>query len=188
MRRVVVGGETSAGKTTFSRSLAGRLGVPAIELDALFWGPGWSRPAPEAFRARVAAAVAADAWVVDGNYSVVRDLVWQRADTFIWLDPPFRVLLWRLFRRTNRRIRTGEELWSGNRERFGNAYLSRDSLYVWLIRAHPRHRRDWPVAIARHPHLRVLRFRSAREAAAWLDTVVAADPVDLVDPVAPPGG
>lgn len=171
MRRVVVGGETSAGKTTFSRSLAGRLGVPAIELDALFWGPGWSKPAPEAFRARVAAAVAADAWVVDGNYSVVRDLIWPRADTFIWLDPPFRVLLWRLFRRTNRRIRTGEKLWSGNRETIRNAYLSTDSLYVWLVRAHGRHHRAWPAAIAEHPHLQVLRFRSPRQAAAWLASV-----------------
>ncbi|HEY8648273.1 MAG TPA: adenylate kinase [Candidatus Limnocylindria bacterium] len=177
MRRVVVGGETSAGKTTFSRALAGRLGVPAIELDALFWGPGWSRPAPDVFHERVATAVAVDAWVVDGNYSAVRDLIWARADTFIWLDPPFRVLLWRLFRRTNRRIRTGEELWSGNRERFGNAYLSRDSLYVWLIRAHPRHRRDWPAAIARYPQLQVLRFRSAGEAADWLDAVRPSDEI-----------
>jgi len=174
MRRVVVGGETSAGKTTFSRALARRLDVPLIELDALFWGPNWTKPAPEGFRARVAEQIAQEAWVVDGNYSATRDLVWARADTFIWLDPPFRVLLWRLFRRTNRRIRTGEELWpgTGNRERFANAYLSRDSLYVWLVRAHRRHHRAWPHALARpeYAHLRVHRFHDPGEAARWLNS------------------
>jgi adenylate kinase family enzyme len=176
MRRVVVTGETSAGKTTFSRALAHRLGVPVIELDALFWGPSWSKPAPDEFRARVAERIAGDAWVVDGNYSAVRDLVWPRADTFVWLDPPFPVLLWRLFLRTNRRIRSREELWSGsgNRERFSNAYLSRDSLYVWLFRAYRRHQRAWPKALSRpeHAHLQIHRLRGSGEAQRWLESVM----------------
>ena len=172
MQRVVVGGETSAGKTTFSRDLARRLDVPLIELDALFWGPNWTKPAPDDFRARVAEQIAQEAWVVDGNYSATRDLVWARADTFIWLDPPFRVLLWRLFLRTNRRIWSREELWTGtgNRERFANAYLSRDSLYVWLVRAYRRHHRVWPEALARpeYAHLEVHRFPDPAASAAWL--------------------
>ena len=175
MRRVVIGGETSAGKTTFSRALARRLDVPVIELDALFWGPNWTKPVPEEFRARVAEYVARDAWVIDGNYSVARDVVWQRADTFVWLDPPFRVLLWRLFLRTNRRIRSREELWtgSGNRERFTNAYFSKDSLYVWLVRAYRRHHRAWPRALAQpeYAHLRVHRLRSSGEADRWLRSI-----------------
>src|SRR5258708_767623 len=140
MRRVVVGGETSAGKTTFARALAQRLGVPVIELDALFWRPNWSKPAPDEFRARVAERIAADAWVADGNYSVIRDLTWARADTFIWLDPPFRVPYWRLFLRTNRRILTPREpsIGTGNREPFSKAYLSKDSLYLRLIHASRR--------------------------------------------------
>jgi adenylate kinase family enzyme len=175
MRRVVVGGETNAGKTTFSRALAQRLDLPLIELDALFWGPSWSKPAPEEFRARVAERIAADAWVADGNYSVIRDLSWARADTFIWLDPPFRVLYWRLFLRTNRRIRSREELWpgTGNRERIRNAYLSKDSLYIWLIRAYRRHHRVWPRELAKpeYAHLEVHRFRSPAEADRWLRSV-----------------
>lgn len=186
MRRVVVGGETSAGKTTFARALAARLDVPVIELDAVFWGPGWTKPDPETFRARVAERVAGDAWVIDGNYSATRDLVWARADTFIWLDPPFRVLLWRLFKRTNRRIRSREELWNGNRERFRTAYLSRESLYVWLVRAYRRHHRQWTSALARPEaaHLTVHRFRRAADAARWLDSV-GRDPVcpDVVQAV-----
>ncbi|HUQ17715.1 MAG TPA: hypothetical protein VM070_08000, partial [Candidatus Saccharimonadales bacterium] len=59
---------------------------------------------------------------------------------------------------------------------FRNAYFSRSSLYVWLFSAYGRHHRNWPVAIARHPHLRVLRFRSARDATRWLDSLTTASP------------
>lgn len=173
MRRVVVLGETSAGKTTFSRALAEALQMPVIELDALFWGPGWTPTPRDQFRERVAAAAAGDAWVIDGSYSGARDLVWPRADTIVWLDPPFPVLLWRLFLRTNRRILTREKLWNGNRERVDNAYFSRSSLYVWLFGTHGRHQREWPLALGQHPHLRVVRFRSSREAARWLERVTA---------------
>src|SRR5256885_17081912 len=68
MRKVAVMGGTGSGKSTVSRLLAQRLGVPHIELDALFWKPGWVMPSAEEFRPIVAAALDPDGWVVDGNY------------------------------------------------------------------------------------------------------------------------
>ena len=173
MRRVVIGGSTSSGKTTFSRVLAERMGVPLVELDALHWGPGWSEMPLPAFRERVSTALAGDAWVVDGNYSAVRDLTWGRADTLVWLDYPLRVILWRLFTRTNRRIRSREDLWNGNRERFATAYLSTDSLYVWVFRSYWRRKRTWPRALAEPAfrHLAVHRFRSPSAADRWLRSI-----------------
>jgi adenylate kinase family enzyme len=174
VQRVVIGGSTSSGKTTFSRALARRMSVPLIELDALHWGPNWTEVPLPIFRERVTAAIAADAWVLDGNYSVVRDLTWGRADTLVWLDYPLRVILWRLFNRTNRRIRSREELWNGNRERFANAYLSTDSLYVWVFRSYWTRKRNWPRALAEpaHRHLVVHRFRTPGEAERWLEGVM----------------
>ena len=173
MRRVVIAGDTNAGKTTFSRALAARMGVPVIELDAVFWGPNWTETPRDEFRARVALLIAADTWVVDGNYSAVRDLVWSRADTLVWLDPPFHVLLRRLFVRTNRRVFGRVELWNGNRERFRHAYFSTDSLYVWLVKAYRKHHREWPHLLAQpeYANLVVHRFRTSREAARWLASV-----------------
>ena len=42
-RRVSIVGSTGTGKTTFGRELAAILAVPFVELDALFWGPNWSK-------------------------------------------------------------------------------------------------------------------------------------------------
>jgi adenylate kinase family enzyme len=170
MRRVVVGGSTGSGKSTFAVALAQRMGVPVIELDALRHGPNWTETPEDRFREIVDERTSVDAWVVDGNYVMVRDLTWGRADTLVWLDFPLRTIYRRLFVRTNRRIFRREALWNGNRERFATAYLSGDSLYVWVLRSYWRRRRNWPRWFngPEGAHLTVQRFRSQREADAWL--------------------
>jgi len=173
-RRISVIGSTGSGKTTFAREVARRLGVPYVELDALNWGPNWSMVPVGVFKERVARAAEGDAWVIDGNYAGrgARNLVWPRADTVIWLDPPLTVILARLFARAVRRSRTREELWpgTGNRETLRNQFLSRDSLFLWALKTHRRRRRELPLILARpeHAHLLAHRFRRSAEAATWL--------------------
>jgi adenylate kinase family enzyme len=155
--------------------VARRLGVPHVELDALAWGPNWTLVPIDVFKGRVARATEGDAWVIDGNYADrgARDLVWPRADTVIWLDPPLGAILLRLFRRAVRRSRSGEELWpgTGNRETLRNQFLSRDSLFWWAIKTHRRRKRELPLILARpeHAHLTVHRFRRPQDADAWLE-------------------
>jgi adenylate kinase family enzyme len=170
MRRVSVVGSSGSGKTTFAAALAGRLGVPHIELDAINWGPDWAPLNEETFRARVREATAAEAWVCDGNYSAVRDIVLEHADTVIWLDLPLRICLARMLPRTMRRIRSGERLWGGNRETWRQAFIGRDALFWWLITQHRRKRRDYAArfAVPAASHLQVHRFRSSADAEAWL--------------------
>ncbi len=85
-QRINVVGVTGSGKTTLARRLSDRLDIPHVELDALFWGPGWTETPDDVFRERVRQALAGERWVVDGNYSRIRDIIWPRADTIIWLD------------------------------------------------------------------------------------------------------
>ena len=172
--RFYVVGIPGSGKTTVSRTIADRFGITHVELDALFHGPNWSLPPAGEFERRVAAELdGLDDWVVDGNYrSRVGGHVLERATTIVWLDLPLRVCLGRVWRRTWRRIRAREELWdSKNRETFRNAFFARDSLFVWAVKTHFRHRRDMPEWIARHPHLDVAHLRSRRVVDRWLVTV-----------------
>ena len=169
-RRIVVVGCTGSGKTTLARSLAGLLGVPHVELDALNWEPNWTAAQTDVFRQRVRDALTGDAWVVEGNYRVVRDLVWPRAELLVWLDPPYRVAAWRLLRRTLRRVFRRETLWNGNREVFVTQFLSGDSLFIYQVRAFGRVRKEIPEAIGQpeHAHLNVVSLRSAGAVREWL--------------------
>src|SRR6266516_7770667 len=90
VQRVSMVGVSGSGKSTLGRELAGRLAVPYVELDAIFHQPQWTPLPEEQFRRRVAAIASGRGWVIDGNYSAVQPLVWERADTVVWLDPPRR--------------------------------------------------------------------------------------------------
>ncbi len=174
MRRVSVVGSTASGKTVFARELSAALGVQHVELDALNWGPSWTMVPAKVFQQRVAEAIRADGWVVDGNYGGqgAREIVWEHADTVVWLDYPLRVILARLFRRTNARIGSGVELWpgTGNRETLRGAYLSRGSLYLWALKTYRRRRRQYRelLALPRYARLRVLHFTAPEAADRWL--------------------
>jgi adenylate kinase family enzyme len=170
MRRIIVVGTPGAGKSTLAKELARRLGVPFLELDALFWGPNWTSVGRELFRERVRQALLPTCWVAGGNYSAARDLIWPAADTLVWLDYPLWVSLTRLVRRTWRRVTKREVLWAGNRETWRNAFLSSDSVIYFAIRTHRRRRREFEQLLGQpeQQHLRVLRFRSPGETAEWL--------------------
>lgn len=169
MNRVIVVGTTGCGKSTLAQQLAVLTGCPFIEIDALFWNASWVQTPRDEFRRRVVEAIAPERWSAGGNYSSARDLIWQRADTLIWLDYPLPLTLWRLLRRTMRRIITREELWNGNRERFRNHFLSRDSLFLWALTSHPKQRRTYPVELAKpeYQHLTVHHFRSPKKTESW---------------------
>ena len=111
VRRVSVVGNSGSGKSTVAAHLSAHLGVPHVELDAIFHQPGWlPLPAGE-FRHRVALAAEGEGWVIDGDYSVVRDIVWRRADTVVWLDLPRVLVMRRVVGRTLARILLRRELW-----------------------------------------------------------------------------
>lgn len=173
LRRVVVVGSTGSGKTLFAQRLAERLDAPAVELDALHWGPNWTMAEVDVFRERVREALAGERWVADGNYSKARDIIWSQADTLIWLDLPLPLILWRLLRRSVRRAISQEELWNGNRETFRGQFLSRDSLLLMLFPSRAQQRKTYPRILQQpeYSHLRVLRFRRSREVERWLATV-----------------
>src|SRR3954447_13333282 len=115
-QRIVIIGNSATGKTTLAREVATRLGCPHIERDAFQWEANWTPTTDTVFQARVMEAVKGERWVADGNFSRVRDIVWGRADTLIWLDYPLWLILWRLSKRSWQRVRQHELLWNGNRE------------------------------------------------------------------------
>ncbi len=173
MRRIAVVGSTGAGKTTLARQLAAHFHSAHVELDSLYWGPNWTPVPVELFRERVTVALAGDPWVCDGNYSPVRDIVWRRADTLVWLDYGLWLVMGRLARRTFQRVTSQQELWSGNREDALTQLFSRHSVFWWVLTTHRRHHREFS-ALIRQPdyqHLAVVRLTHPKQAASLLTTL-----------------
>jgi energy-coupling factor transporter ATP-binding protein EcfA2 len=164
--RIVVVGSSGSGKTHLARALAERLGREHIELDRLHWGENWSR-LPD-FRARVEALVARDAWIIEGNYRAVRELVWSRATAIVWLNYSILVALRRAAARSVRRILRRERLWGGNRETFRRAFLSHEGPVLWILQSHHRRRRQFREMLAsdRYKHLTLFEARHPRDVAA----------------------
>ena len=143
-------------------------------MDALNWGPNWT-PAPvEVFRDSVQKALSSDAWICEGNYRAVHDLIWPRADELVWLDYPYPVVLRRLLGRTWRRTRNREILWAGNRESIRGQFTP-TGILVWQARTHWRLRRQIPARLShpQHAHLRLSHLRSPEEVEDWFGRRIA---------------
>ena len=105
MRRVVILGCAGAGKTTLARTIGERLVLPVVHLDTLFTLSGWERRDLESFRAKLAAAIAGNTWVIEGHpdrfpdFAATLELSVPRADLVLYVHQPRWLSLWRVIRR-----------------------------------------------------------------------------------------
>lgn len=162
--RVAVYGPSGSGKSTLSRDLADVLNLPLLELDAVVHAhPNWVDLSIEEFRERVATFLAehSEGWVIEGNYSPVRDLILPSAETAIWIQLPWHTVYRRLAWRTVSRTFRHAPLWNGNRETFRQTFFSRDSMLIWGITAWRRHRRSlYEALVTNRPKARVYVLRT----------------------------
>jgi adenylate kinase family enzyme len=187
--RIIIVGNTNAGKSTLGARLAEHLDVPHIELDALFWQPGWTEPPREEFRARVAEAVQADRWVMSGSYFDVQgDISWPLATQVLWLDVGLLTVIPRILHRSWNRYRRNELLWGTNRERFWGQLRvwSDDSLIGFAVKrgGDKRRRLEARMADPRWSHIDFVRLRGTRAIDSWVETALASSlqKPDLEDP------
>ena len=162
-------GNSGSGKSRLAAELAAALAIPHLELDGVFHQAGWQPlPRPD-FRAAVAGFAAGDAWVIDGNYRAVQDLVWARADTVVWLDPSRARVMRQLGRRTLLRMVRRDELWNGNRESWTGLFRAapEKSILRWAWTQHVATRERYRQAQAdpAHAHLEFVRLTTPAQVA-----------------------
>jgi adenylate kinase family enzyme len=132
----------------------------------LHHGPAWVKR-PE-FEADVHRFSAEHRWVAEDQYHrALGDLLWERADTVIWLDLPRRTIMWRVVRRSVFRVLMRQELWNGNREN-ARDLLRSDHPIRWAWSQDRRRRAETAERALRHPAVTVIRLSTARQARRWL--------------------
>lgn len=176
LQRIVIIGTTGSGKTTLCRKLSAQLGIPAIDLDDIYWLPGWQERGLDEARGLVDAATQKPAWVISGNYRQLQDVFWPRADTLIWLDYSFSLVFCQLLKRSLNRILDRQSICNGNYETW-RKFFSKDSIIIWLFKSFWRRKRECGEIFAhpeRYARLRLMRFRHPSETEAWLKSTLAA--------------
>jgi adenylate kinase family enzyme len=169
MQRISIIGSTGTGKSTLAKQLASILGLECVPIDEHFWLPDWQQRSREEISAEFTQIIERDRWVIDGNYSWLRQKVWDRADTVIWLDYPLPFTFTRLLIRTVRRIVHHEVICNGNFESWGKA-LSTDSILLWCLNTYHKRYDEYPNWIAKpqYKNLNVYVFRSPKQTQLWL--------------------
>lgn len=163
---MLVAGTSGAGKTTLAARVAAVLGVPHVEIDALFHGPGWSRR--PSFEADVHRFSADPGWVTEWQYRSVRDHLAARADLLLWLDLPRRRVMRQVIRRTLLRRVRRQVLWNGNIEPpFRTILTDPEHIVRWAWNTHAETAKRVRRLLDDQPSLTVVRIRSRYEAARW---------------------
>lgn len=166
--RVVVTGLAGAGKSTFSRALSAKTGLPLIHLDLHFWKPGWVEPSDEEWREKQRSLLSGDAWIADGNYHDTLELRLERADTVVFLDTPWWTCARRAFVRGLRSppgaiMPDGceDSAWRRLRDEWG---------IVWRVwrRRHSDRERELAIVSQYGQHVALHVFRSKRAAREFL--------------------
>ncbi len=100
LKRVVIYGGSGSGKSSFAMELGNLLYKKVIHLDDIYHQPGWKQIDPDEFQEIIDDTIAKESWIIDGNYSMVRHKILERATFVIVLKPPTYINIWRLFWRT----------------------------------------------------------------------------------------
>ena len=175
MRRIYIFGSSGSGKTTLAKSLAEKFNLERVELDSIYHQADWQPIDVSDFRDRVYEVVAKENWVVDGNYSVVRDLVLEACDTIICLDYSRRFVMRRLFKRTMSRNLNRTQLWNGNKEKFWFLFSpnKEKNLLLWAWTTHKRRHQQILELMSDSsiPAKNRFRFTTSEETEIWLKSL-----------------
>lgn len=151
--KILVIGTSGSGKTTLAEKLSKLLDIKNIELDALNWKENWTQSSIEEFRKNIEDSIKdTKGYVLHSNYNKVKDLTWGNVDTVIWLDYSRIVVMWRVLKRTIRRIIIQEELWAGNKETFKNSFLEKDAIVFWAWRTYKKRKEQYSRMVEENPY------------------------------------
>ena len=160
-----------SGKTTLSRALGRRLGLPVVHIDGHYWhgrpGVGGVEPTYAEWSRLHAELVAGERWVIDGMKLGVLEARLAAAETVVFLDLSTRACLWGMARRRVRyRGRARPDL---------GVYDEISVAFVRWVLGFRRRVRPQILSLLAVCSCEVVHLRSHKEARGYLDSLVGPD-------------
>ena len=159
MKKVIVIGCPGSGKSTVSRALHNKTGIPLYHLDMMYWNADKTTVEKSVFLERLSAVLEKDEWIIDGNYKRTVERRLAACDTAFLLDYPVEVCL------AGVAARVGQE-----REEMPWTATALDPELVQYIRdfAATQLPHDYELLERYGEGREIVIFRSREEADAWL--------------------
>lgn len=157
-KNYVIIGSPGAGKTTLAKQLGEHLNLQAIEMDYYHFTHNWVEVSDETFFNSIDLLTQQSGWIADGNYGILRNMLWKRAEVLIWLRFPFFFTFRRLFVRSMDRVFSQKPLWHGNKESFYNTFFTKNSIFYWFFKTYRQRNRQYEQLLksSEYSHLRVM--------------------------------
>ena len=87
-RRIIVIGSPGSGKSTFSRKLRDKTGLPLHYLDMIFHNPDRTTVSREIFDEKLSRILETEQWIIDGNYQRTLPLRFDKCTEVFLFDLP----------------------------------------------------------------------------------------------------
>lgn len=157
MKRILIIGNTGAGKTTFAKALSEKTGLPLVHLDKIFWHGEWEHLSREEFDAALGTELEKHEWIIDGNYDRTLERRLSFADTVFYLDFPTVTCLWGITKRIIKNYgKTREDMGGNCPDSFGKAR----ELYVSTLAFNRRNRKRYYEMLKNCENAIIFRSRS----------------------------
>lgn len=164
MKRVAIVGSPGVGKTTFSRQLAEKLGLPLAHLDYYYHDKNHDYENDrEAWIKRVEKLTAEPEWIIDGNYRSTFPLRFDRADVIIFMDyKRWRAIKGVYMRRFQYRNKLRADMPEGWQEKVPHDFF----MFVWNF--NKKYRSDIVSALSSNHNKKIIIFKTPTEAKRYL--------------------
>ena len=93
MKKIIIIGCPSSGKTTFAEKLQKAIKLPLYYLDAIWHKPDRTHISREEYDKKLSEIFQTEEWIIDGNYSRTIEERIQKSDTIFLFDLPTDVCL-----------------------------------------------------------------------------------------------
>jgi adenylate kinase family enzyme len=168
--RIAIVGTSGSGKSTLAENICRHCGHKNIELDALYWKPDWQGSSTEELAAKLNREISeCEKYVIHGNYSSIRDLVWNNIDAVIWLNYRKSIVMWRVIKRTLKRVITREKLWNGNVETVKGSFFAKDAIIIWAWNTYAKRKEQYERLTRTNPYEieKIIVLNSLAETKRW---------------------